>query len=84
MEQYLISTIDNPFDPFDNFASWFQFDIEKGYNSCGLLMRRANITEDMSSVEEIKEIGRAIDEIIANDPLGIYIKVTKELKLPED
>lgn len=44
-------------------------------------MRIAKISDDMSEVECDKEINRAIDEIIAENPLGIYTKVTKELVL---
>ena len=51
-----ITTIDNPFDPFEQFDSWFLFDCEKGYDTCGKLMRIAKISEDMSSVEYDKAI----------------------------
>lgn len=73
-----LTTIDNPFDPFTQFDDWFQFDIEKGYNSCARLDRIANICDDMSEVEENKEIERAIDEIIKYDFLNIYKKVKKK------
>ena len=29
----MLTTIDNPFDPIEQFTSWFMFDNEKGYNS---------------------------------------------------
>lgn len=71
----MLSTIDNPFNPFDDFRSWFQFDIEKGYNSCSLLARIAQFEDDFSVEESNAEIERAIDQIIDNDFLGIYIKI---------
>ena len=77
--QSMLSTIDNPFDPFEQFTSWLLFDDSKGYNSCGYLMRIAHVSEDMSEKEYDDEINRAIDEIVTTNPLGIYIKVTKEL-----
>lgn len=73
-----ITTIDNPFDPFDEFDKWFDFDIEKGYYTCSKLARIADITDDMSPFEEEKEIERAINRIIEIDPLDLYIKVVKE------
>ena len=79
VSQSTLSTIDNPFDPFEQFTSWFMFDDSKGYNSCGYLMRIANVSEDMSEEEYNEEINRAIDEIVTTNPLGIYIKVTKDL-----
>lgn len=73
-----ITTIDNPFDPFDDFTSWYMFDIEKGYYTCSKLARLSNVTDDMSTIEENNEIERAIDRLIAIDPLDIYKKVTKD------
>lgn len=76
----MITTIDNPFDPFTQFDSWFQFDIEKGYYSCSKLARIAKLSDDMSEKETDEEIERAIDEIIQYDFLNIYKKVKRENK----
>ena len=74
----MLTTFDNPFDPFEQFTSWFLFDVEKGYNSCSRLARVAQIREDMSQEEEARERERAIDEIVQNDFLNVYKKVTKK------
>ena len=74
----MLTTHDNPYDPFEQFNLWFMFDIEKGYNTCGHLARVAQITSDMAQVEIDRETERAIDSIIANDFLNIYKKVTPE------
>lgn len=76
-KQCMLTTIDNPFNPFDDFNSWFLFDMEKGYDSCGRMVRVANLSDDLTEKEENKEIERAIDEIIKYDFLNIYKKVTK-------
>lgn len=72
-----LTTIDNPFDPFTQFDSWFLFDNEKGYNSCSRLDRVIEISDEMSEAEINEEIERGIDEIIKHDFLNIYKKVTK-------
>ena len=73
-----ITTTDNPFDPFDDFNSWFMFDVEKGYYTCNKLARIANTTDDMTQQEEDEEVERAVDRLIEIDPLDIYIKVVRE------
>ena len=78
IRQTNITTIDNPFDPFDDSTDWFMFDIEKGYYTCSKLGRLVNLTEDMTEKEELEEIERAIDRLIELDPLDIYIKVVRE------
>lgn len=75
-----ITTFDNPYDPFNNFDSWLMFDMDKGYNSCGLLDRFAKTSDALSEEENIEEIERAINEIILYDPLNIYKKVKREIK----
>lgn len=74
----MLTTIDNPFNPFEDFRSWFQYDIEKGYNSCSYLARIAIYEDDMTQNEIDIETERAIDEIVSVNPLGIYIKVTNK------
>ena len=71
----MLSTIDNPFNPFKDFDSWFLYDIEKGYNSCSYLARIARTSDQLSEEETRAEIERAIDEIIQYDFMGVYIKV---------
>ena len=73
----MLTTFDNPFDPFEQFAKWFLFDVEKGYNTCSYLARIVKLTDDMTQKEENEEVERAIDEIIFNNPLPIYKKVKR-------
>ena len=78
--EVMLSTSDNPFNPFDDFENWLAFDREKDYKSCELLARNAIISDEMSQFEIDDEVERAIDEIIKYDPLDIYIKVTRQRK----
>ena len=73
-----ITTIDNPFDPFDDYLSWFLFDIEKGYYTSSKIGRLTKLTDDMTEKEENEEVERAIDELISVDPLDLYIKIVRE------
>ena len=78
----MLSTIDNPFNPFEDYSSWLMFDKEKGYDSAERLMRIAKLTDDMTQKEENEEIERAIDQIIKYDILNVYVKVSKTLNEP--
>ena len=77
MKRVRLTTFDNPFDPFDQFSDWFNFDVEKGYNTCSYIARIANTSSDSTELEENEENERAIDEIIKYDFLNIYKKVEK-------
>ena len=78
----MLSTIDNPFNPFEDYSSWLMFDKEKGYDSAERLMRIPKLTDCMAQKEENEEIERAIDEIIKYDILNVYVKVSKTLNEP--
>lgn len=78
MSECMLTTIDNPFDPFDEFGSWYQFDCDKGYNSCSYLARIARNSDQLSDKENEREIERAIDEIIKYDFMNIYKKVREK------
>ena len=69
-----LTTVDNPYDPFKDFDKWFLFDIVNGYNSCAYLARIATTSDQLTEEENLKEIDRAIDEIVLLNPT-LYKKV---------
>ena len=73
-----LTTIDNPFDPFEDFTSWYLFDMEKGYDCCGRVDRLANYSDDMTEYEIDSEYERAIDRLIELDVTDLFKKVTRE------
>ena len=34
-----LTTVDNPYNPFEQFTSWLLYDEEKGYHTCAYLGR---------------------------------------------
>lgn len=75
----MLTTIDNPYDPFEQFDEWYQFDMEKGYSSCCYLDRVSQTSPQLSDEENAAEIEKAIDEIVKFDFMNIYKKVKKEV-----
>lgn len=73
-----LTTLDNPYDPIDDFRHWFMFDMNKGYNSCAYLARIAHTSDALSDEENSEEVERAIDEIVKYDPFNLYVKVKKK------
>lgn len=77
-----LTTWDNPYNPIDDFESWFSFEVEQGYNTSGLLARVARTSPMLSDEENNDEVNRAIDEILKNDPICLYRKI-KEGEKPD-
>jgi hypothetical protein len=72
-----ITTIDNPYDPFEEFVLWDLFDKENGYNSNQKVARLVRFTENMTDKEMMIENERAIDTLIALDFTNTFIKVRR-------
>ena len=80
MVQCFLTTVDNPYDPYEQFEQWYRFDNDHGYNSSGLLMRLAEISSQFTDNENAYEIEKAIDKIVAADPRNIYKKIKMDIK----
>jgi hypothetical protein len=74
----MLTTFDNPYDPFKQFDSWLMYDNDRGYNSCSRLGRIARTSDQLSDEVNEEEIERAIDEIIKYDFMNIYKKIKQE------
>lgn len=79
---YMLSTKDNPYDPFVDYDSWFAFDTNNNYNSCAFLDRIANTSSSMTEYEQQMEINRAIDEIVTLDPTDTFIRLERGMFKP--
>ena len=74
----MLTTVDNPYNPFVQFDEWFAFDSQKGYNSCGLLARFARTSYDLSDQDNIEATNDAIIRIVLMNP-EIY-KIVEDSK----
>ena len=76
--EFMLSTIDNPYDPFTHYDLWYAFDQTKGYKTCEYLARIAKTSDDLSDLDNAIAIETAIDEIVDINVLGLYIKVGRD------
>jgi hypothetical protein len=74
----MLSTIDNPHSPFDDYPAWLAYDQASGYNSGGFLARIAMASHQQSDADYDLAIEEAVDEIVKENVLGIFIKVEKD------
>lgn len=84
MEESMLTTIDNPYDPFSQWDEWYSFDESKGYNTCGYLARIVATLENSDELDELETIQKAIDEIMELNVLGIYKKVENKTELKDN
>lgn len=74
MDKYMLTTIDNPYNPFTHWDEWYAWDEAAGYHTSGLLARLTNTSHELSEVDQNLAISYAIDEIIRENPLGIHTR----------
>ena len=75
MIEHMLTTVDNPFNPFTHFDEWFSWDESSGYRTTGLLARVMKSSDELSEADQSLAMELAIDEIVNENVLGIYRKV---------
>ena len=81
MSRIALTTVDNPFDPFDDFDRWHHFDETKGYHSSGLVARVAHTSVELSDADNDRAIEEAVDFIIETHPNSVFRKVKETEKV---
>lgn len=72
---YMLTTDDNPYDPFTNFDAWLAFDEAQGYYTLSFLARIVRSSDELSEADQSLAVDQAIEEIVEENVLGIYQKV---------
>lgn len=76
--EYMLTTYDNPFNPFTQFDEWLVWDTRAGYNTPGLLDRITISSSELSETDQELAIQLAIDEIVRENVSGMHRKVSRE------
>lgn len=77
-KEYMLTTVDNPFNPFTQFDEWYVYDTQKGYHTLSFLARITRSSPDLSEPDQALAIDRAMDEIVKENVSGMWRKVSKE------
>jgi hypothetical protein len=76
--EYMLTTVDNPYNPFVDFNAWLSYDIRMGYNTASFLARVAMLPDDLPEPYISLAIQNAIDEIVRENVSGMWRKVSRE------
>ncbi len=76
-QAYMLTTVDNPWNPFVDYDEWLAYDYAHGHDTPGYLARMSNVAMDLPESEMEAEIQRAIDEIVRINPNGLYRKISE-------
>lgn len=84
-QDVMLTTIDNPYNPFTNYDEWLAYDLQMGYNTNAYIDRISNVTDELSDADYDSIVLEAMKEICEYNVLGIYKLITKdEIVKPEN
>lgn len=73
-----VTTLDNPFDPFDDYENWKRFDEDYGYHTESLICRYLEASPEFGEDIYNKAVEDAVDKVVHYNFTGNYRKVIKE------
>lgn len=74
---FMLTTVDNPYDPYTEFSEWLSFDTRMGYHTSSYLARIVRSSDELSETDQSLAIQQAIDDIVRENILGLYRKVSR-------
>lgn len=78
MALHMLTTVDNPYNPFTEFDLWYAFDEASGYHTSAFLARVLKSSENLSDADQDQALEDAIEEIVSENVLGLYRKVEEK------
>ena len=75
--EYMLTTYDNPYDPFTQWDEWYVWDSNAGYHTPGLLARITVMSDELSEADQYLAVQDAIEEIVRENISGMHKKVLR-------
>jgi hypothetical protein len=75
MKRHMLTTVDNPFDPWTQWDSWYNWDEQAGYHTTSFLARIVRSSPILSDDEQDMALETAVDEIVRENVSGMWKKV---------
>ena len=76
----MLTTFDNPFNPFTEFDRWWKEDLLLGHDCCGLLANESNVSDVSSDEVNDKAIIEAMERIVKREPMVYKIVYQSDSK----
>ena len=81
MLAFRLTTEDNPFDPFNEFDEWYNFDVSNGYGTTAYLGRVTYSSDELSLADQIEASNEAVIEAFALNLTGNYRIVERDVEV---
>ena len=75
MADYMVTTMDNPWNPFTHYHKWLDYDSEYGYNTDQWIYILSKTSSDLVKEEMEEQIDAGVDRLLELDPFGLHVKV---------
>lgn len=77
----MLSTTDNPFNPWTHYDQWFDWDTSRGYNTASYLATVVQLINANGRVSDDEALALAIDDILEFNITGNYVLVPEPKEL---
>ena len=79
MTELMVTTTDNPYNPFDERDSWKRFDEDNNYFTENLIAHIAVTSPELTREQYNHALNEAMKEIAKYNVLGSYMLVRREV-----
>lgn len=76
-DRVMLSTEDNPYNPFTEWDQWWAWDTSNGYNSMSLLARVVRSSDETSDELDLEAIREGMEEVVFYNVSGKHILVSE-------
>lgn len=76
---HMLTTSDNPWNPWTHFDEWLAYDMQAGHHTLGYLARITVSSDELSPADQDVAVENAIEEIIRLNINGLYVAVPEPM-----